>query len=63
MPLDDAEKQKLESDVHRLVVNRDPKFTNVVEVRPRYVGVSIGCLRSCLTEGVDAEPSTPCSMV
>ena len=33
MPLDDGEKRKLEQDIHRLVVNRDPKATNFVEVR------------------------------
>ena len=35
VPLDDGEKRKLEFDIHRLVVNRDPKFTNFLEVRPR----------------------------
>ncbi|XP_039030420.1 AP-2 complex subunit sigma-like [Hibiscus syriacus] len=29
-PLDDSEKHKVEYEVHRLVVNRDPKFTNFV---------------------------------
>jgi hypothetical protein len=33
VPLDDGEKRKLETDIHRLVVNRDPKATNFVEVR------------------------------
>ena len=33
VPLDDGEKRKLEQDIHRLVVNRDPKATNFVEVR------------------------------
>jgi AP-2 complex subunit sigma-1 len=32
VPLDDAEKHKLEYEVHRLVVSRNPKFTNFVEV-------------------------------
>jgi AP-2 complex subunit sigma-1 len=32
VPLDDNEKRKLEYDIHRLVVNRDPKFTNFLEV-------------------------------
>ncbi|MCO5585636.1 hypothetical protein L7F22_039571 [Adiantum nelumboides] len=32
IPLEDSEKHKLEYEVHRLVVNRDPKFTNFVEV-------------------------------
>jgi len=35
VPLEDAEKRKLEVDIHRLVVNRDPKVTNFLEVRPR----------------------------
>ncbi|KAL6660530.1 hypothetical protein ACP70R_001565 [Stipagrostis hirtigluma subsp. patula] len=30
-PLEDSEKHKVEYEVHRLVVNRDPKFTNFVE--------------------------------
>jgi hypothetical protein len=34
VPLDDSEKRKLEFDIHRLVVNRDPKFTNFLEARP-----------------------------
>ena len=38
VPLDDGEKRKLEFDIHRLVVNRDPKFTNFLEVRPRGAG-------------------------
>ena len=33
VPLDDDEKHQLEFEVHRLVVNRDPKFTNFVEFR------------------------------
>ena len=35
VPLEDGEKRKLEFDIHRLVVNRDPKFTNFLEVRCR----------------------------
>jgi AP-2 complex subunit sigma-1 len=35
VPLDDNEKRKLEYDIHRLVVNRDPKFTNFLEVCAR----------------------------
>ncbi|GAY42924.1 hypothetical protein CUMW_070690 [Citrus unshiu] len=31
VPLEDSEKHKVEYEVHRLVVNRDPKFTNFVE--------------------------------
>ena len=30
--MDDTEKRKLEYEVHRLVVNRDPKHTNFAEV-------------------------------
>ncbi|CEG00281.1 Adaptor protein complex, sigma subunit [Ostreococcus tauri] len=33
VPLDDDEKRRVESDVHRLVVNRDPKHTNICEFR------------------------------
>jgi AP-2 complex subunit sigma-1 len=32
VPLEEIEKHKLENEVHRLVVNRDPKFTNFLEV-------------------------------
>ncbi|KAD6796669.1 hypothetical protein E3N88_07565 [Mikania micrantha] len=32
IPLEESEKHKVEYEVHRLVVNRDPKFTNFVEV-------------------------------
>ena len=45
VPLDDDEKHQLEYEVHRLVVNRDPKFTNFVEWRQykliyrRYAGL------------------------
>jgi hypothetical protein len=33
VPLDDDEKHQLEREVHRVVVNRDPKHTNFVEYR------------------------------
>jgi hypothetical protein len=33
VPVTDSEKRKLEYDVHRLIVGRDPKHTNFVEVR------------------------------
>ena len=33
VPVSDHEKRKLEYDVHRLIVVRDPKHTNIVEVR------------------------------
>lgn len=33
-PVPDSEKRKLEYEIHRLVVNRDPKHTNLVEVGP-----------------------------
>eukprot|EP00898_Chlorokybus_atmophyticus_P000622 jgi/Chlat1/1560/Chrsp123S01833 len=45
IPLEDEEKHKLEEEVHRLVVNRDPKHTNFVEFRTykviyrRYAGL------------------------
>lgn len=32
VPVSDAEKRKQEYDVHRLIVGRDPKQTNFVEV-------------------------------
>lgn len=32
VPMEDTEKHRLEAEVHRLVVNRDPKFTNFLEV-------------------------------
>ena len=31
VPAEDSDKRKVENEVHRLVVNRDPKFTNFVE--------------------------------
>ena len=43
--MDDDEKHQLEFEVHRLVVNRDPKFTNFAEFRThkiiyrRYAGL------------------------
>lgn len=43
--MDDKEKHKLEYEVHRLVVNRDPKHTNFVEFKTykviyrRYAGL------------------------
>ena len=33
VPVSDAEKRKMEYEVHRLIVVRDPKHTNFVEVR------------------------------
>jgi len=45
VPLEEIEKHKLENEVHRLVVNRDPKFTNFLEFRThkiiyrRYAGL------------------------
>ena len=45
VPMDDDEKHQLEFEVHRLVVNRDPKFTNFAEFRThkiiyrRYAGL------------------------
>ena len=45
VPLEDSEKHKVEYEVHRLVVNRDPKYTNFVEFRThkiiyrRYAGL------------------------
>jgi hypothetical protein len=32
VPVNDSEKRKLEYDVHRLIVTRDPKHTNFAEV-------------------------------
>lgn len=39
IPLDDAEKHALEYEVHKLIANRDPKFTNFVEVSCRAAAV------------------------
>ena len=45
VPMDDDEKHQLEREVHRVVVNRDPKHTNFVEYRAykiiyrRYAGL------------------------
>ena len=46
VPLDDGEKRKLETDIHRLVVNRDPKATNFVEVRSLVLRCALALLRS-----------------
>ncbi|KAG9443016.1 hypothetical protein H6P81_018870 [Aristolochia fimbriata] len=37
VPFEESEKHKVEYEVHRLVVNRDPKFTNFVEFRTHKV--------------------------
>ncbi|CAO2148334.1 unnamed protein product, partial [Urochloa humidicola] len=37
VPLEDSEKHRVEYEVHRLVVNRDTKFTNFVEFRTHKV--------------------------
>mmetsp|Transcript_36028 Transcript_36028/g.102022 ORF Transcript_36028/g.102022 Transcript_36028/m.102022 type:complete len:144 (+) Transcript_36028:244-675(+) len=45
VPIDDSEKHKIEYEVHRLVVGRNPKFTNFAEFRThriiyrRYAGL------------------------
>lgn len=45
VPFEEAERRKLEYEIHRLVVNRDPKHTNFVEFRTykivyrRYAGL------------------------
>ena len=42
VPYEDAEKHKIEHDIHRIVASRDQKFTNFVEVsRPR-AGARLG---------------------
>ncbi|KAK1273430.1 AP-2 complex subunit sigma [Acorus gramineus] len=37
VPFEESEKHRVEYEVHRLVVNRDPKFTNFVEFRTHKV--------------------------
>lgn len=37
IPLDDSEKHALEYEVHKLIANRDPKFTNFVEFKANKV--------------------------
>jgi hypothetical protein len=34
-PFSDEEKTKMETEVHRLIVNRDSKYANFIEVRER----------------------------
>jgi hypothetical protein len=51
VPLDDNEKRKLEFDIHRLVVNRDPKFTNFLEARPRVSSRALPAQRSAGCRG------------
>ena len=41
-PYEDAEKHKMEYEVHRLVVGRDPKHTNFVEVRVKLENLTRG---------------------
>lgn len=41
VPFEEAERRKLEYEIHRLVVNRDPKHTNFVEVRGGAVHVPL----------------------
>jgi AP-2 complex subunit sigma-1 len=55
VPIPDSEKRKLEYEIHRLVVNRDPKHTNLVEVRvakhdgkPSSIWVSSTCGSSAM---------------
>jgi hypothetical protein len=52
--IEEAEKRKIENEVHRLVTNRDAKFTNFVEVSLP----SVTC--NCLRTGV-ATTLIPCS--
>jgi len=62
VPLDDSEKRKLEFDIHRLVVNRDPKFTNFLEVRPAR-GARLGAKTHAESFRCSARPalrSAPC---
>ena len=49
IPLDDAQKHALEYEVHKLIANRDPKFTNFVEVSCRwYHLISSECVSGLL---------------
>ena len=51
IPLDDAQKHALEYEVHKLIANRDPKFTNFVEVScHRCRSMLQGCVSACMHE-------------
>lgn len=55
VPVSDSDKRKLEYDVHRLIVGRDPKHTNFVEVR---AALHRGCaLRRCRKPAQPAAPA------
>ncbi|KAH6783657.1 SNARE-like superfamily protein [Perilla frutescens var. hirtella] len=43
IPLEESEKHKVEYEVHRLVVNRDPKFTNFVELKALILPINFKC--------------------
>jgi AP-2 complex subunit sigma-1 len=38
VPIEEKERRKLEYEIHRLVVNRDPKHTNFLEVGDLILG-------------------------
>jgi hypothetical protein len=60
VPLDDNEKRKLEFDIHRLVVNRDPKFTNFLEARPPVSSRALTAQRSAGCRGCCAAHALCC---
>lgn len=47
VPVSDSEKRKLEYEVHRLIVGRDPKHTNFVEVRWGGLEVALADTSGC----------------
>lgn len=53
VPVNDSEKRKLEYDVHRLIVTRDPKHTNFAEV-------GLGWAVDCLLLRFDSNFTTGC---
>ena len=58
----DEERQKIESDVHRIVTTRDPKFTNFVEVHAAANRARAPCSSPPLrSPALTAPLSCPCS--
>ena len=65
--VEESDKRKIESEVHRLVTSRDNKFTNFVEFRTykiiyrRYAGLffSLCVVRSCAPARAGGGPPPP----
>ena len=60
IPMEDQEKHTLEHEVHKLIANRDPKFTNFAEVWRR---ISSTVTSSCAARRAPLEPSHHCHVL